>query len=958
VRIRSLALAYVLGVGLVAVGSAAFVWSYTWHRLSEAQEAGALVNVLKPTVKFVEAFSLERGVYNQVLVSKVTGERDARRLVAEREAVTDPLFAEALRGSAELPEPLRSEFIGPISKAWTIIRNARAAAQPLLSDLIPASPEAAKVMVDRLAEASAQIDLALGEAERTLADIDPSLASMLEISRLSNDIREQAGMRSVLISRFAGTGKAFTIAERVQAAQATGAVNITWQRLQRIAAQVGDATIQDAVARVKSGFFDEGEPVYKTMLDAARDGSKPPFDFLAWRAWTVAKLTESLAARDAPIEQAAGRVRMLRDEAIRAFAYGLAGVGVLFLILIAVGVLVETRVLRPIERLTNALDEFASAKGDAPSLRRKAEDLESRYGDRQDEIGSLSRAVSRFRDYANLLERLNQRFNTVLANLPQGVCFYDERDRLVVANRRYAELYGVPPDTELAGRSLAEVMALRKVVAEGSCEGADDTLRESLADLSTGEVAKCIAELPNGRVLSLSGVRMPGGGWLATHLDITERCRAEAQLAFMADHDALTGLANRGLLARTMASALDRVRCGQQLAVMWLDLDRFKMVNDTLGHARGDDLLKQVALRLRACVRPTDIVARLGGDEFAVVLEAAEVSLNALAERMLSAVGQPYDLDGHTVTVGASIGIAVGPQDGASAAELLKAADMAMYRAKSDGRGSLQFFEPAMDAAMQLRRMLEIDLRNALQRGEFELHYQPILDLAQSAITSFEALLRWNHPTRGRISPMDFIPLAEESGLIVNIGSWVLHEACAEASNWPKSIKVSVNLSPRQFNSGRLFADIVAALRDSRLPPDRLELEITELAMLANDQATVAILHDLRKLGIAIAMDDFGTGYSSISYLRRFPFDKIKIDQTFVRDLARDPESIAIIRAVVELGAGLHMTTTAEGVETQAQLELLKAEGCDAIQGFLISRPVPASEIPRLLGEPWAMAVA
>jgi len=375
-----------------------------------------------------------------------------------------------------------------------------------------------------------------------------------------------------------------------------------------------------------------------------------------------------------------------------------------------------------------------------------------------------------------------------------------------------------------------------------------------------------------------------------------------------------------------------------------LDLDNFKYVNDSLGHPIGDDLLKQVSLRLCECVRAGDTVSRLGGDEFAIVqlgveLRAPEIS--ALASRIVEVVGAPYDIQGHIVIIGSSIGIAVAPDDGTDPDQLLKNADMALYRAKADGRGTYRFFETGMDARAQARRLLEIDLRAALARGEFELYYQPIHDLKADNIICFEALVRWMHPLRGMIQPTDFIALAEETGLIVPIGNWVLRKACADAAGWSRDVSVAVNLSPAQFKNRDLVPSVIAALSTSGLAANRLELEITESVLLQESEATLATLHKLRDFGVRISMDDFGTGYSSLSYLRSFPFDKIKIDQSFVHELASRGDSMAIVRAVTGLGKSLGISTTAEGVETKEQLALLRLEGCTEVQGYLFGLPRP-----------------
>jgi len=435
--------------------------------------------------------------------------------------------------------------------------------------------------------------------------------------------------------------------------------------------------------------------------------------------------------------------------------------------------------------------------------------------------------------------------------------------------------------------------------------------------------------------------------------DIAERKRAEAQIARLAHYDPLTELPNRVLFQKHLTEALARrSRKGDQLAVHFIDLDRFKTVNDTLGHPLGDALLREAAERLRGCVREGDTVARLGGDEFAVVQTGLEGMSGAtrLASRIVEAMAHPFDLQGHQVVIGASVGVSAAPSDGEDADELLKKADMALYRAKADGRGAFHFFERAMDEQLQARRALELDLRRALAAGEFELFYQPLYHLDDERVTGCEALLRWRHPERGMVSPADFIPLAEEIGLIVQLGEWVLRAACAEAANWPDHVRLAVNLSPAQFRDRGLVRTVVSALAVSGLPAQRLELEITESVLLQDSQANMTMLHDLKALGVRISMDDFGTGYSSLSYLRSFPFDKIKIDQTFVRDILDDSDAMAIIKAVLDLGSSMGIVTTAEGVETLEQLNALRGQGCAEIQGYFISRPAPASEIARMLG--------
>ncbi len=435
-------------------------------------------------------------------------------------------------------------------------------------------------------------------------------------------------------------------------------------------------------------------------------------------------------------------------------------------------------------------------------------------------------------------------------------------------------------------------------------------------------------------------------------MDITERKRAEARLAFMAQHDSLTGLPNRNLLRQQMDDVLLHTRRGaEKVAVLVLGLDNFKAVNDTLGHGIGDKLLRGVAKRLRSTLREEDILARLNSDEFAIIQSGVARPEDAvlLARRLLEAIGDPYLLDGHSVVIGASIGIAVSPGDGDESEKLLKNADMALSRAKNDFRGTFSFFEAEMDARAQARRKIEIDLRDAIQNDVLRPHYQPLVDLSTGRVTGCEALVRWPHAERGMISPAEFIPVAEETGLINALGGLMLQRACMDAAQWPGDVRVAVNLSPLQFRVGNLLSVVMDALKQSGLPATRLELEITETLLLEKSSQVLATLHALRSLGVRISMDDFGTGYSSLSYLRSFPFDKIKIDQSFVRDLGANRDAQAIVRSIISLGMGLGVTITAEGVETEAELSCLRDEGCHEGQGYLFSHARPNAEILNLL---------
>jgi diguanylate cyclase (GGDEF)-like protein/PAS domain S-box-containing protein len=544
----------------------------------------------------------------------------------------------------------------------------------------------------------------------------------------------------------------------------------------------------------------------------------------------------------------------------------------------------------------------------------------------------------------------NLRFEAAVNNMSQALLMFDGDRKLVVSNDRYCRMYGLSRDVVKPGCTLRRLLEHRKEIG-AFADDIDKYMAEMFETLSSGATMAKLVELPDGRTIAVLNHPMADGGWVATHDDVTERRRAERRIAHMARHDALTDLPNRVLFRERLADALADTHRGAKLAVLYLDLDRFKGVNDTLGHPVGDELLKVVAGRLRYCIRETDTVARVGGDEFAIIQTGIQEPLDTavLARRVGEAVRAPYELAGHAVVVDTSIGIAIAPGDGCEPDGLLKAADMALYGAKADGRGTYRFFEPAMDMRMKERRELEIALRHALATGQFDLHYQPQVNLEDCRITGCEALLRWHHPERGMIPPTEFIPVAEEIGLIVPLGEWVLRKACVDAMSWPEDVKVAVNLSAIQITHQHISSVVVNALAASGLPAARLEIEITETVLLHNTEKTMATLHRLRELGVHISMDDFGTGYSSLSYLRKFPFDKIKIDRSFISGLPHNNESSAIVRAVAGLAKSLNMTATAEGVETAQQLEQVRLLGCVEMQGYLFSPPRPLPQILPLL---------
>jgi diguanylate cyclase (GGDEF)-like protein len=554
------------------------------------------------------------------------------------------------------------------------------------------------------------------------------------------------------------------------------------------------------------------------------------------------------------------------------------------------------------------------------------------------------------RQQEETLRLRNLQFDTAINNMSQGLCFFDAEQRLIVCNHRYVEMYDLPPDRVGPGTPLTEIVDMRFEAGSVPAMSREEYLRWRGKIAISSKPIDSIVELRNGRTFKIRHRPMPDCGWVATHEDITEQRRSEVKIEYMAHHDSLTDLANRVLLNERLEHVLGQLHQNEMVAVHHLDLDQFKAVNDTFGHPAGDKLLKTVADRLLGLVRETDTVARMGGDEFVIVQVpvADPGDATSLAQRIIDLLGEPFDIDGQQVLIGVSIGIAVGPGDGLTPDKLLRNADLALYRAKGDGRGTFRFFEPVMDLQMQTRRILEQDLRKALPAGEFELYYQPVVNLASQTVSGFEALIRWNHPERGLVSPGTFIPLAEEIGFIVPMGEWVIREACATAAGWPGNSRVAINISAVQFRNPGLMQVIIGALATSGLDPTRLEIEITETVLLQNKETTLAVLHQLRALGVRIALDDFGTGYSSLTYLQCFPFDKIKIDRSFVKDITENAGSLNIVRAVAALASGMGMTATAEGVETREQLDSITSEGCTEMQGFLFSRPLPAREIERL----------
>ena len=549
------------------------------------------------------------------------------------------------------------------------------------------------------------------------------------------------------------------------------------------------------------------------------------------------------------------------------------------------------------------------------------------------------------------LEVINTRFSTALSNMAQGLCMFDGEKRLTVWNDRYVELLGMPEHLLKVGTPL-EVILTGRCAHDMQKDQDDPAVKTRVAELmALPPDASRTAELPNGRLVMLTRQPMAGGGWVTMIEDITERRRAEAEIVHLARHDVLTGLANRAEFNARLDEASRRLkRNGGCVSVMMIDLDRFKAVNDTLGHLAGDELLSEVARRLQATVRDTDVLARLGGDEFAIIQEGGADQREgavALALRIIEAVSTPFELNGQEVAVGTSIGIALAPEDGLEPGELLKRADLALYSVKSSGRNDYRLFRNEMLEIVHIQQSAERELREAIAQGQFELHYQPVVDIKTRELTGVETLVRWRHPVKGMIPPDHFIPLAESTGLIGPLGDWILAQACAEAANWPAQIKVAVNISAIQFKKGNLFEVILSTLVKTGLQPERLELEITETSLLENQEAHLTTIRQLKNLGLSIALDDFGTGFSSMNYLTIFPFDKIKIDKSFTKGVLSRTDCQAVVASSIALAKGLGIVTTVEGVETEEQFAYMRKAGVELAQGYLFGKPVPVCEFGR-----------
>ena len=552
-----------------------------------------------------------------------------------------------------------------------------------------------------------------------------------------------------------------------------------------------------------------------------------------------------------------------------------------------------------------------------------------------------------------LAARARTQLDTALANMANGLTLWDPSGKLMLFNARASEIWGLPPGQLTTGMTFRDFYKARDAVGALASEDWEAEYAAGCEIIERRQAAVRDVASRNGRMVTTMIRPMADGGWVATYNDVTEQHKTAAKVEFMASHDALTGLGNRVLFDQRLQGALADARVDEgkagsdrrRLAVLSLDLDRFKAVNDTLGHAAGDKLLVAVGRRLATMLRSTDTLARLGGDEFAVVLPSTDPGVpacGAFAERVIRRLSDPFMIEGQPVSIDGSIGVALFPDHGDTAAELLRCADIAMYRAKQDGRNRHCVFEPVMDEQLQKRRALERDLREAVAAETLILHYQPLVCCTTGAVQGYEALLRWHHPVHGPISPAVFVPLAEETNLILTLSRWVLETACRAAVQWPEPARVAVNLAAAQFRELDLAATVLDTLDRTGLPPDRLEVEITEGVLIDDPARAMAMLSELRACGVRVSLDDFGTGYSSLSYLRQFPLDKIKIDKSFIDTMTVDPQAASIVQALVGLAHTLHLTVTAEGVETTEQLHALQAQSCNQVQGYLLGRPAPS----------------
>ncbi|MEA3024994.1 MAG: hypothetical protein QOF91_279 [Alphaproteobacteria bacterium] len=726
--------------------------------------------------------------------------------------------------------------------------------------------------------------------------------------------------------------------------QSAGQLLALIQHLDELQSDPVSDAIEKQFADKLPQLLDLGRQVMFYAYNFAQDKS---LEYAAQHAKVADEVQDLIRAyRDHRMNIANSAVQVLFANAETLIIWILASAIAAFILIGPLGLAITRGVMSRLARITDYMTRLA----------RHGQIEEVPSASDEDEVGDMARAVEVFKeDAAELLESKAQlesvvlQLDVALNNMTHGLCMFNAEQRLIVCNARYGEMFGLPPELTKPGTPLQSILEFRR--ERGSLVPSPEAPPRELSLGADRQATTVIEELPHGRIIAISRQPMPDGGWVAVYEDVTERRRAEARIAHIAKHDQLTGLPNRVLFREQLDDALRLSQPNGKFALLCLDLDGFKGVNDSLGHPVGDQLLKLVGERLLDCLTPKDFVARLGGDEFAIIQgDIGGKDSGEMARAIIEAVSAPYLVEGNQIIIDASIGIAIAPQDGQDPDLLSRNADIAMYCAKANGRGSYRFFTSAMRANIEAKHALEFELRQALSNGELDAHYQPVVD-GSGTVRGFEALARWFHPLLGEISPSRFIPLAEETGLITALGETILRSACATAAKWPDDVKIAVNLSSIQFRNGNIVNTIVSALTSAGLAANRLEIEITETVFLENNSNTISMLHQLRHLGVRVVMDDFGTGYSSLSYLRRFPFDKLKIDRSFIEGLGKAEDSLAIVRAIVMLAKSLRIGVVAEGVETAEQFRILRLEGCNEFQGYFLSRPEPAGQIDRALAQ-------
>jgi len=958
-----------MGLLLVSVSAVSFIDAV--GRNANAVRTAIRTQISADLFRAIIPLRIERGAENAILQAEDPANADSVADILSYRQDSEQHYNAALDRLASLGQPAFEPLIERVKAMHTVMDAARPRADAAVRQ--PKNQRDPALVRDFLDLTQPVLDAIVATTDAIDASmklVDPIVDQYLSIKRAAWVARLNLGQMVATTQAAVAAQRAFTQADVLAWSRDDARAKLAWTLVVEAAVRPDTPkSIVDAVTAASAAFAGPEAEARTAVMATLAAGGKVTTPIVELRRKdtdtnglivTVADTALNAMVDRAHRQAASAKAILVMNVIVLMVAIVLAGAGF---------ALVDLGVTAPILAMARAMRRLAD--------RDMAVAIPG--AGRRDEIGAMAAAVQVFKDSmitaahlaakqdaaqtaeaerAARLERVveelgiqNVRFSAALGNMSQALCMFDPSGCLIVANSRVAEMFGMDANSIVPGMTMDDMLVL--AAGASNLRPSDiASMRASIRRLlEAGAPAAHTSELADGRTMAVNFVPVEGDGWLLTMEDITERTLVEARISHMAHHDALTGLPNRVRFHERLSEAVARSRRGEASAILFLDLDHFKAVNDTLGHPVGDSLLRAVAGRLRDVVRESDTVARLGGDEFAIlqlgVTEVAETTV--VARRIVQSISEPYYLDGHEVSVGTSIGIAMAPGDSAHPVQLMKNADLALYRSKQEGRGTWRFFERSMDAVATTRRALEVDLRRALAAGQFELHYQPIVSARTRRVTGFEALLRWRHPKRGLLLPGEFISIAEEIGLISDIGAWILLQACLEAMSWPDHLRIGVNLSTRQFRGNTLVTTVGNAMQTSGLAPDRLELEITESVPLANDQGALAMLQDLHRLGARIALDDFGSGYSSLSYLRGFSFDTIKIDRCFVSGLNAQDESGAIVRAIIGLAASLRMSVTAEGVETEDQFAFLAAAGCTEIQGYLISRPVPAHEVPALI---------